>query len=198
MPPVQFASCLEIFCQSHISLAFLISSFPCKQQNMSFKRHFLLKDLVPALFFQVFTNMKVFSIFLLTNANDGDIIYPRQDVSFVSRVFRHGMMQRLISVPFLQPCRFPSLTDRARGSLQQNYKKGTMKVLHATKPQKKTFYRPDRELPKLNCPACWARLLDAGSIAVKRETRLFVYSGEEDTRFIIKCRGCGVCVGIGF
>ncbi len=69
-------------------------------------------------------------------------------------------------------------------------------LLHAQKPTKRALYRPDRELPKLKCPTCNARLLDAGSTAVKRQTVLFVYTGAEEARFVIKCRACGECVGI--
>lgn len=64
------------------------------------------------------------------------------------------------------------------------------------KTKKQSVYRSDRELPKLRCPECNARLLDAGSVSVRHRTRLFLYSSGDVAQFVIKCRACGCSIGI--
>ena len=54
----------------------------------------------------------------------------------------------------------------------------------------------ERKMPKLRCPHCGTRLLDAANVRVRRQTRLYLYRGEQSAQFVIKCRSCDSAVGI--
>ena len=60
----------------------------------------------------------------------------------------------------------------------------------------KGVYTSDREMPKLRCPECNARLLDAASKSVRYSTRLFVYTGDTEADYVIRCRGCKSAIGL--
>jgi uncharacterized protein with PIN domain len=51
-------------------------------------------------------------------------------------------------------------------------------------------------MPKLRCPECNARLLDAASKSVRYSTRLFVYTGDTEADYVIRCRGCKSAIGL--
>ena len=52
------------------------------------------------------------------------------------------------------------------------------------------------KMPKLCCPSCGARLLDAADKSVRRRTRLFLYKEGAHAQYVIKCRVCASAVGI--